>query len=131
MSNLVHSLVELENHNRELVTLTEMGDMLQICASIDEAYTIVASYAQKLFPDCSGALYMSIEDKTSYQLTISWGEHLPDELTFTANVCWALRRGRAHSVDFTKDALVCQHATYLPNHDYTNSICVPMGALVR
>jgi len=51
---LVHSLVELEDHNRELVILTEMGDMLQICASIEEAYTIVASFAQMLFPDCSG-----------------------------------------------------------------------------
>jgi diguanylate cyclase (GGDEF)-like protein/PAS domain S-box-containing protein len=126
---LVHSLVELENHNRELVMLTEMGDMLQICASIEEAYTIVASYTHKLFPECSGALYMSIEDKTIYELTIAWGEQLPDELTFTADVCWALRRGRAHSADFTSNPLVCQHTAHLPKLGYTNSICVPMGAL--
>jgi diguanylate cyclase (GGDEF)-like protein len=126
---LVHSLVELENHNRELVTLTEMGDMLQISASIEEAYTIVASFAQKLFPDCSGALYMSIESKTIYEMTIAWGEQLPDELTFTPDVCWALRRGRAHSADFSNNTLLCQHATHLLDYGYTNSICVPMGAL--
>ena len=126
---LVHSLVELEHHNRELVTLAEMGDMLQISASIQEAYAIVASYAQKLFPDCSGALYISKPEQSLFETATAWGEQLPDESTLTTEMCWALRRGRAHWADFSGNTLTCQHTAHLPNYAYTNSICVPMGAL--
>jgi diguanylate cyclase (GGDEF)-like protein/PAS domain S-box-containing protein len=125
---LVQSLVELEQRNRELVALTEMGDMLQSCASIQEAYAVVAAFAGKLFPDCSGALYMADPTLSWFDSVIAWGDKVADETPFSADMCWALRRGRIHSVSVSGNELDCQHVAQLGKQGYINYVCVPMQA---
>jgi diguanylate cyclase (GGDEF)-like protein/PAS domain S-box-containing protein len=125
---LILSLVKLEEHNRELVVLTEMGDMLQISTSIEETYAIVASFAQKLFPDCSGALYLADPTLSWFNPASAWGELSKNELPFSTDMCWALRRGQVHSAAIARNELDCQHVSILALPDYTHSICVPMQA---
>jgi diguanylate cyclase (GGDEF)-like protein/PAS domain S-box-containing protein len=125
---LVQSLVELEHRNRELVALTEMGDMLQICASVNEAYAIVASFATRLFPECSGALYMADPTLSWFDPVVAWGDAPPEETPFSADRCWALRRGRPHSAAVAGNELDCQHLAGLELPGYTSYICVPMQA---
>ena len=42
-------VTELEERNREISLLSEMGDMLQACRSIDEAHAVIARMARQLF----------------------------------------------------------------------------------
>jgi diguanylate cyclase (GGDEF)-like protein len=105
-----------------------MGDMLQICASVHEAYAIVATFASKLFPECSGALYMADPTQSWFDPVVAWGEAPPDETPFSAELCWALRRGRPHKAAIAGNELDCQHLTGLELPGYTSTICVPMQA---
>jgi diguanylate cyclase (GGDEF)-like protein len=125
---LVKSLVELEQHNRELVMLTEMGDMLQITASIEEAYAIVASFTKKLFPDCAGALFIADPTLSWFDPVTAWGDQAVEEIPFSTDMCWALRRGQLHSASITGNELDCQHVSNLAVQGSTHSICVPMQA---
>ncbi len=52
---------ELEQRNREAMLLNRMGDMLQSCLSKEEAYAVFKQYAQQLFINQSGAMYILYE----------------------------------------------------------------------
>lgn len=125
---LTRSLVELEQRNRELVALTEMGDMLQLCNSTHEAYAVVASLAHKLFPSCSGALYMANPGQGWFEAVASWGELAAEEMPFSADQCWALRRGRLHSAALAGNKIDCQHVVALAGTDFEHYLCAPMQA---
>ncbi len=45
---------ELEKRNLEGVLLNHMGDLLQSCLTFEEAYSVVAHSAQKLFSSTAG-----------------------------------------------------------------------------
>jgi diguanylate cyclase (GGDEF)-like protein/PAS domain S-box-containing protein len=122
------SMAEVENRSRELTLLGEMGDMLQSCTSSKEAHFVVASFAEKLFPGCSGALYMSTSEKDTYEAAIAWGENPPGEAMFTSNMCWALRRSRPHAANVTGNGLDCQHVGLQTMLNCSGYICAPMKA---
>jgi diguanylate cyclase (GGDEF)-like protein len=125
---LTRSLAELEGRNQELMTLTEMGDMLQICTTVQEAYATIAAFAVRLFPDSAGALYIARPEGSWFDAAIAWGEPLEAEVPLSTEMCWALRRGQLHSAALSSQALDCQHVTHLSGYGYTNYICVPMQA---
>jgi integral membrane sensor domain MASE1 len=52
------SVDELQHHNNKMVLLNEMGDLLQSCSAVKEAYTIIGQFGERLFLEESGALYM-------------------------------------------------------------------------
>jgi diguanylate cyclase (GGDEF)-like protein/PAS domain S-box-containing protein len=118
---------ELEYHNRESTLLKEMGDMLQICFRQDEAYVVIAQYAQQLFPLDAGALFMFNASRNLVEAVVGWGESTSGEAVFAPDECWALRRGRLYQVKDSRSGLVCQHvrATRLAPVSY---LCVPMMA---
>ncbi|MEW5871273.1 MAG: diguanylate cyclase [Chloroflexota bacterium] len=124
---LVHSLSELEVHNRELTLLNEMGDMLQSCASLDEAYDVVAEFARQLFPGHSGELYQLNPERNQVEAVTSWGNLPIEEMEFSPQACWALRRGRLHSIASPGDGLICSHVqTALET--VPPYLCIPMLA---
>ena len=45
---------ELEERRREIALLSEMGDLLRACRSVEEAYGVVEPMARQLFPEESG-----------------------------------------------------------------------------
>ena len=49
---------EADKRNRELTLINSMAEKLQSCLSLDEAYPLIAQYAQALFPARSGALFI-------------------------------------------------------------------------
>jgi glucose-6-phosphate-specific signal transduction histidine kinase len=49
---------ELEEHNHRMFLLHQMGDLLQSCSTVEEAYTIIGPLGQQLFPEETGALYI-------------------------------------------------------------------------
>ena len=116
---------ELEQRNRESALLNEMGDLLQTCRTIEEAYEVMAHAAQRLFPTDSGAFALIGNSRNLAETAVVWGEAPPREHVFGPDECWALRRGRAHRVEDPRHGLICPH---IHGPLTTGALCVPMVA---
>ncbi len=123
---LEQSVRDLEHHNREIVRLGEMSEVLQACLSVDEACNAIATLIQPLFPDCSGGVFTIGAPKNLVEMAATWGGPLTSEVLFAPNDCWALRRGRLHYSSIQRDRLACHHI--LPHYRPLEALCVPMVA---
>jgi diguanylate cyclase (GGDEF)-like protein/PAS domain S-box-containing protein len=115
---------ELEERRREIALLGEMGDLLRACRSVEEAYGVIEPMARQLFPDESGAISVIGTGGGLVDTVASWGPSHSSTI-FSIDDCWALRRGRPHTVDHGERGLVCKHAGELGT---SASICVPLLA---
>jgi len=118
---------ELEQHNREITLLNELGTQLHTCLTVEEAYTAIADYPQMLFPAEAGALYVLSPSRTSVEAVAVWGEFPAGagEHVFAPDECWALRRGKLHLVEDPRTGQVCPHLGEAVSVGY---MCVPMLA---
>lgn len=99
----------LENRSSEITALSEMGSWLQSCQTTDEAYPIISSAVQKLFPDYSGALCVAAASKNFLDTVSTWGELEAFERVFSPSDCWSLRRGKPYRFDGTSAMPTCAH----------------------
>ena len=120
---LMASVKELEHRSHNRTLLNEMGDLLQTCLNVEEAYDIIAKFAQQLFPGESGALCILDDSQNNVETVAAWGESSPTESIFAPEDCWALRRGKAHAVGNSGSEPICRHITHPPSDGY---LCVPM-----
>ncbi len=116
---------ELEQRNREISFLGEMGSLLQSCLTAEEACAIVSGSVQQIFPDDSGGLCIFKESRNIVETVAMWGDSLPWEQVFAPDDCWALRRGQVHMVEDPKSGLLCKHLKQSPPGSY---MCIPMLA---
>ena len=123
--NLALRVNELEQRTRETSLLNEMGELLLAAHSPEEAYTIIAKFAQRLFPAQSGALYVISASRNLVESAAIWGESGSSERVFAPNECWALRRGRLYGVEDPQSGLLCQHVSPAVPSGY---LCIPMMA---
>lgn len=96
----------LQQRLAELALLAEMGELLQLSTSIEEAAAVVPCFAPRLFPSCDGALYVSGMTPDSVAMAAAWGEPC-DMLAFAPSDCWAFRRARPHVT--SADRVACRH----------------------
>lgn len=122
---LTHWVRELERKNRESELLKEMGDLLHSCINPQEAGQVVANAAEELFPRTSGALFTLAGGRELFEAGVSWGPAQLGERLFSADECWALRRGRTHWIDDVTHGPRCGH---LGPDARGASVCVPMIA---
>lgn len=114
---------EFEALNRDILRLTELGNLLQACESVEEAYAVIAHSLAAMFSGLSGAIYLYRASRNSLEARTAWGR-LPGNGVLGPSDCWALRRGQAHLVDADDPLLSCPHVV-----DRTgDSICIPMSA---
>lgn len=121
-------LSELDERNHEITLLSEIGNALQTCLSVTEAYTVIAHFMARLFPNTVGLLGMLKASSNLVETVATWGELAKDERisVFSPSDCWGLRRGRIHQVTNTKVELSCKHiVSELPITAY---LCIPMMA---
>jgi len=130
---LAAKVMELEQHNREINLLNEMGDLLQTCHIVEEASAVVAQFARQLFPHQSGALCLIAPSRNLVDAITTWGEFPLQDRIFTPDDCWALRRGQTHCVTDPGSGLLCRHVS--PSFDGAQDVplpasylCVPMMA---
>lgn len=117
-------MTSLELNNQRNQLLAEMSDLLQSCRTADEAYPIVARYAQILMPNSVGALYLLRSAQNMAEKIAHWGTEQSGENEFTISECWGIRRGKVHVNQDGQDPL-CDHlGTPLPQR----YICVPLMA---
>ncbi|MFW6357845.1 MAG: diguanylate cyclase [Chroococcales cyanobacterium] len=115
---------ELELRNHEITLLSRMSDVLQACLSIEEAYQVIPQLVQSIFPTLSGAVFILPPESSCVKAVASWGYFLGSKLKFSPHECWALRRGKLHSVQHQKSDLRCAHIYEDPV--LVASLCVPM-----
>jgi diguanylate cyclase (GGDEF)-like protein/PAS domain S-box-containing protein len=115
----------LERRNKEMELIREMGEMLQTCPSAEEAYAVMAHWAEQLFDDRPGALCVIAASRNVVEPVALWGKPVMGEPVFGPEDCWALRTGRLHRVDRERSRLVCKHLGELPDGA---TLCVPMMA---
>ncbi len=119
------SVDEMRQRNREVMLLNELGDLLQGCLSLEDLNDVVRMMAPRLFPDQSGSLYIQNSSKKLVEATAIWGEPIGSEVAFAPDQCWALRRGRIHSVNLPEHDINCGHITMSEPIGY---VCIPMSA---
>jgi len=124
-SEITRSVHELEERNREIGLLSEMGSLLQACVDEEEAHAIIARFSHQMFSSDSGAVYLLASEKNLLEAIASWGSVTKDELVITPAECWGLRLGKTYDVEDIETDIVCPHVRHAVTGPY---LCIPMMA---
>jgi len=115
---------DLEQRNREINLLGQMGSLLEGCNMCVEAYPVIRHSLEQLFPNDSGALYILNPSRNLLEVATVWGMAPPLERKFPPEDCWALRRGRPHSLAEIRAGCKCRHV----EAEMTAYLCMPLIA---
>ncbi len=109
--------------------LNEMADLLQASLDREEVCEIVLRFAQRLFPDESGALCLLSPASGSLQAKVRWGDPGTSS-PFSTEDCWSLRRGRPHFRDVSSRIHPAQSppCPHLSEVGGSTTFCVPLIA---
>lgn len=105
--------------------LEQLSDSLQACFSTEDAHKMIAPLMQELFPNETGAIYLTSFSKTKLKAIATWGPTpLTSDPIFNPHECIALQRAKIHLIEDTHHSLRCQHirSNSLP----VETCCVPM-----
>jgi diguanylate cyclase (GGDEF)-like protein/PAS domain S-box-containing protein len=100
---------DLAQHNRTLGLLHDLGELLQGCHTLAEAYSVIGRPLGELFAGDSGALFIFSASRNLVEAMAVWGEAPPPEQVFAPDDCWALRRGQVQVGGESAGAPVCAH----------------------
>lgn len=107
---------------QEISAMSTMVELLQTCHTQTEANTVIRGALPKLLPGVGGALYVSRnDDAAALELQVGWGS-VARVANFSAEDCWALRRGRPHLYEPASPAAVCRHVGECED----SCLCVPL-----
>ncbi|MBN2244935.1 MAG: diguanylate cyclase [Candidatus Aminicenantes bacterium] len=124
-SKLTQSLTQLEQRNLELTYMTEMGELIQACLTMEEAFSISSRFLNKIFPKENGAVFLSGKSANIVEAVVVWGESLKGELVFSRDDCWAFRKGHIHIITGSSSGDICRH---IGAKEAVSYICIPMMA---
>ena len=123
---------QLERRNRESALLSDMGDLLQSCQTMGEAFTVIEQSARRLFPDRCGAVYALNASRNLVEAVAAWGDSAGEmrQQVLAPDECWAFRRGRSYLIADTRDGVLCQHVIHFVKDDDASYsyVCIPMMA---
>ena len=114
----------VEERTAEIDMLQRLASMLAACNSIDEVQKIVADIVPKIIGEVPCAISLSNEKGGLIEQKIEWGGKWPGLTVFSANECWALRKGRYHISKDEHSSLSCQHMGKVDD----KTLCVPLLA---
>ncbi|MDQ2732377.1 MAG: diguanylate cyclase [Armatimonadota bacterium] len=118
-------IAELDERNREMELMSSMGEILQLCRTVDEACEALQRPLQQLFPTLSGAISLVNPATDLLQSAAAWGECGDATKVFQADECWGLRGGRPHYSPDPESGLRCKH---LGEKQPPLSLCMPLIA---
>jgi diguanylate cyclase (GGDEF)-like protein len=122
---LARLLVDTERRALETTQLSQLGELLLSCQTAEEAYDIVAKVMLQLFTEQSGALCVINSSRNLVEAVVVWGSNLSSDRAFPPEDCWALRRGRIHSIGDGSTSPRCAH---MQSAVSGFSVCIPMVA---
>jgi diguanylate cyclase (GGDEF)-like protein/PAS domain S-box-containing protein len=120
VSELARQRQELERSNTEMRALNVLADMLQSCATSEEAYSVIAQSCAALFHEFSGSISMMHPLRDVLDSRARWGDPV-GSTSFAPSDCWALRRGRPYV-----SGAVGPRCGHLRGAPARRCLCVPM-----
>jgi diguanylate cyclase (GGDEF)-like protein len=117
------SLGELQEYTSRVETVNQLVELLQSCLTLDEAYRQASRVLQHFFP--KGTLLMLNPSRNLLDVAATWGETSARRGPFSPESCWALRKGRTHTVQPGNFSLLCSH---VDPASAACHICVPLAA---
>jgi len=112
---------QMEAYQKEDQVLLEMTELLQACATRDEAYAAIRETTARLFPGVAGTINIYRESRDILEQVASLGASSSRRGSFAPDECWALRVGRAHR-SAAGSAVRCRHV-----HAQVGSyVCMPI-----
>jgi diguanylate cyclase (GGDEF)-like protein len=106
----------------EITQISELGSLLQACASREDVFRLVPERMRRLFPDASGSISLLTSAKSRVETVASWGVMQTDQI-FSPAECWGLRRGSVHVHPPGNSAARCSHFV-----GDGASLCIPLIA---
>ncbi len=127
-STAQNALAVERSRKREARMLSELGEWLQSCKSLDELFDVISRFMAKLFSGSSGELYIYSNSRDVLDGSCSWNSQ-----TLKAHIqpddCWALRRGRMYKFGAGAVNFTCNHANEIPAEtDSIRYLCLPIIA---
>ena len=104
-------LTELQRRNRDIVLLNEMGRLLQACQSSEEAYRIIKTLSEQLFPNTTGGIYLLNNSRNVAKAVVTWGQLPWIEQRFVSSDCWSLRTGQTQPLGQDRISFRCFHVS--------------------
>ena len=108
-AQLTLQVAELAQRTDELSTLSEMGNMLQVCSQMDEACNVISQFSASLFPGTSGYIAMVVGKTNELEVRQKWGHPALIGRRFRLNECWGIRRGRPNLKENPSIGSNCDH----------------------
>ena len=119
------ALQDAEIHARENVELSELGDLLQSCLTVEESYKLSEKALANIFGSHAGALCIINPSRDLVEARAVWNNCATTEIAFSPDDCWALRRGKPYGGDGSGTPIACSHHRGNLTSDY---LCVPLIA---
>jgi diguanylate cyclase (GGDEF)-like protein/PAS domain S-box-containing protein len=116
------ALHESEAFAKESKELSELGDSLQSCQTVDEIYKMCQSAVSEVLGFRPGALCIINSSRDLLESVASWEGCSTTEPVFHPDDCWALRRGKTYGPN---SPLPCSHVSESIAKNY---LCVPLIA---
>jgi diguanylate cyclase (GGDEF)-like protein/PAS domain S-box-containing protein len=117
------ALRESETFAREGRELGELGDALQSCQKVEEAYKMCPKALCPILGDRPGALFILNASRDIVESVASWNNCSTTETVFRAEDCWGLRRGKPYGGSGAP--LPCSH---IRSAKAVNYLCIPLIA---
>jgi len=117
-----HLLEHALRQTADITQISELGSLLQACASQEEMFRLIPDRLRRLFPGASGSISLLSASKSHAQSVAQWGVCPADQI-FAPEQCWALRRGCAHAHPGGRSDPRCSHLL-----GDGPSVCIPLIA---
>ena len=127
-ADLARTLDESRRLGSTLRQLSELGEMLQGCRTLDEAAVGLEFALENLLPSTSGVVSLINASQNLVTPLSSWGEPVSGEPVFAPDDCWALRRGQPYPDESSSAAFTCKHLGDNRAHALHSRLCVPLLA---
>jgi diguanylate cyclase (GGDEF)-like protein len=122
---LSDALQDAEAFASENIELSELGDSLQSCHTVQEAYKMSESALAHIFGSRPGALCILNPSRDLVEARAVWNNCATTELAFSPDDCWGLRRGKPYGEKGPGTPVKCTHLRRDLVGDY---LCVPLIA---
>jgi diguanylate cyclase (GGDEF)-like protein len=110
---------------QEVELLRQLSELLQACATPEEAYAVMGNLCGQLFRESEGAVLVIPSSRVGIEVVAHWGVGpASGRARFGLDECWALRRGRTYRMDHAGTSPLCTHLEPPP----AASLCVPLAA---
>ena len=117
------ALQESEALAGESKELSELGDSLQSCQTVNEAYKMSENALSRILGFRPGVLFILNSSRDLVESVASWNDCSTTEPVFHPGDCWGLRRGKSYGGPGS--LLPCSH---LRSSGCTDYLCVPLVA---